>query len=230
MKNSHLLAVSLLTVALTVAGCGKKGASSGATASKTWTNAQYHLTASYPEGWKTIEASTIEDLKTGAVRVMLWSKPGNIPNAPACERPPYVKILYTPTAKAQMPDLPLGIQNPQSPPGAANDPDAQNRVMGVPTESGGLISGWNESGGKNVQTKKIKIAEGIDAEEGTALLTQGSLLHATYTGALVGPDANLRVVLIPATTGAYEVTIVAAPDSPDWQEANQIAESLKFTK
>lgn len=219
-----ILALGLLVIS---SGCGKKGTSGTGTV-KTWTNAQYHITTSYPDNWNLRDAVQVDDPKSGDVTLALFCKPGNADPKEITEHPPYVKVQYLPKPKVSAPDLPAGIPNPEAESGQHEQ--QLKEAMNVPVMELDPTAGWDAQGAKDTQSRKIKIAGGVDANEGTATLEQGTLMHATYAQSLAGVTQKLRVIIIPAQEGAYQITAVAPPDSDGWTEANQIVDSLKFTK
>ncbi|MCC6485645.1 MAG: hypothetical protein IT209_12430 [Armatimonadetes bacterium] len=215
------VAFSLITsAALICFGCGKKGASTQEAPAATWSNPQYHMSATYPSDWLINSTPQVEDPKTGETTVVLWEQAGTRSGSTAQQRPPYVMIRYQPGATAP---APAGSSNLET------SPEQQPEVLGVPTVKSDVTAGWLEFGAQDIQSKDTQFA-GVAAQEGTALLKAGSAAYSTYTGQLAGKDELLRVIIAPAATGRYEITRVAEPNSPALAQADQIVDSIRFTK
>ncbi len=202
-------------------GCAKKsGPAPGAAA--TWQNAQYRMTAQYPSGWLINDKPQVEDPKSGETTVALWEARGTRSSTTTAEqRPPYVMIRYQPGAPPAVP--PAGSSNLET------SPEEQPRVLGVPTSKSDVTAGWMEFGAQDIQSRDTQFA-GVAAQEGTALLKPGTAAYSTYTGQLGGKDELLRVIVIPAAAGRYEITRVAEPGSEALKQADAIVDSIHFTK
>ncbi len=224
MKTANSIIAVVIGAILLSPGCSKKQAP---TTMVSWNSAKYRMTVAYPSNWKVKDLDYPEDPKRGVMAVVLFRKLTENDKPELTERPPLIKILWTPKTSAD----PAAQSTPEPQITSGGAPDIQDYGrLGVPVEHSGMTTGWTEFGAEGIKTRKLIWPGDIPAEEATALAVQGSPFFSEQTGGqLIGEKQSVRKVLLSLQGGFYEITRVAPMKEADTlKEADQIVDSLRL--
>lgn len=221
MKVGMVFALFGIWTALLLSGCGK---GEEQVTQESWANPQFGLSASYPSNWVYKDTWMHgADLRRSG-EIVLFHRPVEMGTGEVRDRPPLVRLTWTPKTAApagSVPDATGGVDIPMQ---------QVEGPMGVPlnVQDTGITSGWVEMGARDIKENQYIWEGNIPAREATAVAPTRSAFSATYSGQLAGQDLRVREIWLEFSTGRLEIVAVAPEGSDDMAAASQIAESIRY--